>query len=166
MTAFKCVTMAARTLAAALLLIALPYIAHAERHDLDLTIDIAQLLKLKRPAATIVVGNPSIADATVRSGTLMVLMGKSYGSTNLIALDGAGQEIVHLNLTVSPPEFRTLSLFRGTNRESYSCNPRCDRVLALGDDIKKFKDLNDQYRVKTENALGDGSSSSGGGSPQ
>lgn len=157
---------AALALAGAFLLTALPSNVHAERRDIDLTIDIAKLLKLKRPATTIVVGNPSIADATVRSGTLMVLMGKSYGTTNLIVLDGAGQEIVHLNLTVSPPEHRALSLYRGTARESYSCNPRCDRVLALGDATEPFRTLNEEYRLKTENALGDGSSPSGGGSPQ
>lgn len=165
MTAFKRWKLAALALTGAFLMTALPSDVRAAGQDIDLTIDIAKLLRLKRPAATIVVGNPSIADATVRSGTMMVLMGKSYGNTNLIALDGAGQEIVHLNLTVSPPEFRALSLYRGTDRYSYSCNPRCDRVLALGDPAKPFKDLNDEYRAKTENALGDGSPS-GGGNPQ
>lgn len=166
MFAFKSMKIAAMALAGCLLLTALPTSANAERADIDLIIDIAKLLKLKRPAATIIIGNPSIADATVRSGTMMVLMGKSYGNTNLIALDAAGQEILHINLTVSPPEYRAVSLFRGVERYSYSCNPRCDRVLALGDKATPFKELNEQYVNKTANALGEGASSGSGSNPQ
>ena len=54
-----------------------------------------------RPAAqaagtdrTLVVGNPLIADAAVQSGGVVVVTGKSYGMTNLVALDRTGAMLV------------------------------------------------------------------------
>ena len=57
---------------------------------LDITLDQATLMKLPDKVATIVVGNPMIADVAVQSGGLVVVTGKGFGSTNLIVLDRAG----------------------------------------------------------------------------
>ncbi len=132
--------------------------------EVKLVPDKAKILRLDRPASTIIVGNPAIADATIRSGSMMVLTGKSYGNTNLIALDGAGEEIANINLTVAPPEARTLWLYRGVAHVSYNCNPRCARVLAIGDEKGAFNLTNDQIGKKTGLATGDASTS--GAAPQ
>ncbi len=55
--------------------------------NVDVTIDEARLIRLDADAAQIIVGNPAIADATVQSARLLVITGKSYGATNIIALD-------------------------------------------------------------------------------
>src|SRR5207302_7516353 len=55
--------------------------------DLGVTLDQARLVRLPERVATIVIGNPLIADAAVQSGGLMVITGKGYGITNIIALD-------------------------------------------------------------------------------
>ena len=47
--------------------------------------------KLPDQVATIVIGNPLIADATLQSGGVLVVTGKGYGATNLLALDRGGQ---------------------------------------------------------------------------
>ncbi len=51
----------------------------------------ARLLKLPDGVATLVIGNPAIADATLQAGGLLVITGKSFGRTNLIALDSAAR---------------------------------------------------------------------------
>ena len=48
--------------------------------------------------ATIVIGNPMIADASLQSGGMLVVTGKGYGATNLLALDRGGRVV--LNKTV------------------------------------------------------------------
>ena len=48
-------------------------------------------MRLPERVATIVIGNPLIADATLQSGGILVLTGKGYGATNLLALDRVGQ---------------------------------------------------------------------------
>jgi Flp pilus assembly secretin CpaC len=53
-------------------------------------LDQAKVLKLPEKTATLVVGNPLIADVAVQPGGIMVVTGKSYGVTNLVALDRGG----------------------------------------------------------------------------
>ena len=60
----------------------------------------AKIVKLSRPADTIVVGNPAIADASVQDGTTIVLTGKGFGVTNLVVLDEDGNPIVDEQVTV------------------------------------------------------------------
>ena len=57
---------------------------------LVLTLDQAQMIKLPEAAATMVVGNPLIADISIQSGGMAVLTGKGYGVTNIVALDRFG----------------------------------------------------------------------------
>src|SRR6185312_13252990 len=57
-------------------------------------VDQAKLLKLPAKAATIIVGNPLIADVTLQSGGIVVVTGKGYGATNFIAMDRSGEILV------------------------------------------------------------------------
>ncbi len=132
--------------------------------NINLVIDKAKLLRLKQPASMIIIGNPSIADATVRNGTLMILMGKSYGNTNLIALDSAGEEIANISLIVSPPEQQALVVYKGINNTSYICNPRCARVLSIGDEITTFNAVKEQ--IGNKNAMAAGGSAGSAPPPQ
>src|SRR5690242_4244985 len=68
--------------------------------DIDVILDEAKLIKLPERVATIVIGNPLIADITVQAGGLMVVTGKGYGRTNLIALDRAGAVLLEKTVEV------------------------------------------------------------------
>lgn len=54
-------------------------------------VDQAKVVKLPEKVATIVVGNPLIADVNLQPGGMVVVTGKGYGSTNMIAMDRAGR---------------------------------------------------------------------------
>ena len=57
-------------------------------------------IKLPEGATTIVVGNPLIADVSVQAGGLVVVTGKGYGTTNLVALDRTGATLMERELQV------------------------------------------------------------------
>ena len=66
-----------------------PAVAFAETAPdaIAVNVDQAKLVKLPARVATIVVGNPLIADVTLQAGGIIVVTGKGYGATNLLALD-------------------------------------------------------------------------------
>ena len=70
---------------------------------LDIVLDQATLMKLPEKVSTIVIGNPLIADVAVQSGGLVVVTGKGYGSTNLIALDRSGTVLLERSIVVRGP---------------------------------------------------------------
>jgi hypothetical protein len=104
-------------------------------------IDQARVMKLPERVATIVIGNPMIADASLQTGGILVVTGKGYGSTNLLALDRAGKVILDKTiLVVRTDEPDLVTVYKGTARESYSCAPDCAPRITLGDDGKYFGD--------------------------
>ena len=76
-----------------------------------------QLLKLPERTATLVIGNPLIADAAVQPGGVVVITAKSYGMTNLVALDRAGATLSRIPDPGDRPERRTVVIYRGIERE-------------------------------------------------
>ena len=128
--------------------------AWAEEAMIDVTIDFAKILKLERPADMIVIGNPSIADAAVSDEQTLVLTGKSAGTTNLIALDETGAEIVNALVRVSSDIRALTTVFYGADRQTFSCAPVCEQVIAVGDDPAKFDAAKDQILTRQQFAAG------------
>jgi len=110
----------------------MPPVAAFAADTLDVILDQAQILRLPDRVGTIVVGNPLIADVTVQAGGLMVVTGKGYGRTNVIALDHHGGVLLEKAIQVQGP-YNVVVIYRGTDRESYSCAPKCERRITLGD---------------------------------
>jgi Flp pilus assembly secretin CpaC len=142
-----------RKLIAALLLasIASHFPAHAEPQtpvSIAVTIDEARLIRLAEDVAQVIVGNPSIADVAAQGARLLVVTGKSYGSTNLIALDSAGRTILSARLGVAPNDDQLVTVYRGTLRQSLHCAPDCQHVLTLGDDKTQFEQLAESVQKK------------------
>jgi Flp pilus assembly secretin CpaC len=142
-----------RKLIAALLLasIASSFVAHAEPQSpvsIAVTIDEARLIRLAEDVAQVIVGNPSIADVAAQGSRLLVVTGKSYGSTNLIALDSGGRTILSARLGVAPNDDQLVTVYRGTLRQSLHCAPDCQHVLTLGDDKTQFEQLAESVQKK------------------
>jgi Flp pilus assembly secretin CpaC len=108
--------------------------SHAAADEtLVLTLDQARIMRLPERVATLIIGNPLIADASLQSGGMMVLTGKGYGVTNLIALDRSGAVLLERGLQVEGPRGHEVVLYRGMERETYSCAPKCERRITPGD---------------------------------
>jgi Flp pilus assembly secretin CpaC len=100
---------------------------------LTVVLDQAQIMKLPDRVGTIVIGNPLIADVSLQPGGMMVVTGKGYGATNIIALDRSGATLMNTTVQVVGPRDNVVVVYRGVERESYSCAPKCERRITLGD---------------------------------
>jgi hypothetical protein len=108
---------------------------------LTVTVDQARVVKVPPTARTLVIGNPMIADVTLlKQGGTMVVTGKGFGETNLIALDTNGNPVAESMIEVVGGG-NALVVQRGMDRESYTCAPRCQPAARLGDDPKFFGDV-------------------------
>ena len=134
--------------------------AGAARADtFDIELDQARVMKLPDKVATIVIGNPLIADAALQAGGLLVITGKGYGATNLLALDRTGRMIMDTTLQVSSPAAGNLvTVYKGVDRESYSCAPQCAARLTLGDGNTFFGSTLAQGSARSSGAAGAGAS--------
>ena len=117
-------------------------------------VDQAKLVKLPAKVSTIIVGNPLIADVTLQSGGIIVVTGKGYGATNFIAMDRAGDVLVDRQIQVAGPTDQVVTIYRGVDRESYSCMPICQRRITLGDGETYFKSTMDQAGTLSSQASG------------
>jgi hypothetical protein len=108
------------------------------------SVDQAKLVKLPERVATIVVGNPMIADVALQNGGILVVTGKGYGATNFIAMDRAGQILDERQIQVAGPSDQLVTVYRGVDRETYSCMPICQKRVTLGDSDGYFKQVMDQ----------------------
>src|SRR5262249_23507078 len=115
-----------------LMLIAPMQAAHAAE-TLAVYIDQAKIVRLLSGASTVIIGNPLIADVTLQEGGVLIVTGKGYGVTNIIALDKAGALLGEQSIEVRGPRGDIVVVYRGLNRESYSCTPKCERRITLGD---------------------------------
>ena len=125
---------------AALLGCVLVPLAPAYAEKLVVTTDRAKIIKLPNQTKTVIVGNPIVADVTIGKDGLVILTGKSFGTTNLIALDGTGAILNESTIQVQQANENLVIMQRGMDRETYSCTPTCMPSVALGDDQKYFTD--------------------------
>jgi len=123
--------------------------------EVNVMMNMARILRLPSAASTVVIGNPVIADATIQDPRTLVLTGKGYGSTNLIALDSVGNPIADIIVHVGADSANLVTVYQGSARTSISCSPNC-QPMALGGDHPDFvKDVADSLQtaagVGTEN---------------
>jgi Flp pilus assembly secretin CpaC len=140
---------ALRSLAASALiagLCTLPGAPALHAADIGVVLDQARLLKLPDRVATVIIGNPAIADATVQGGNLLVITGKGYGVTNMIVLRGQGDNVIVVH--------------RGVDQFTYSCTPICERRVTLGDSPTNFDAATGQTIAR--NGLAQGAAAPGG----
>ena len=88
----------------------------------------SKVVRIPRPADTVVVGNPDIADFVLQDATTLVLTGKQLGETNLIILDEDGDPIVDETIVVGEPLNAAVNIFRPAGRSAYRCSPDCSAV--------------------------------------
>lgn len=101
---------------------------------ITVSVDQAQIMRLPERVATVVIGNPLIADAALQSGGVLVITGKGYGTTNMLALDRAGKVVMDKTVEVLGASGSNLVVvYRGVERETYSCAPDCEHRITLGD---------------------------------
>ena len=104
----------------------------------SVTVDRAKVVRIAKPADTIIIGNPAIVDVTIQDARTLVMTGRSYGVTNLIILDTDGDPIVDETVVVKSHEEHTVRIYRRAARQTMACSPVCEPTVAVGDDPNFF----------------------------
>ncbi|WP_274423809.1 pilus assembly protein N-terminal domain-containing protein [Chelativorans sp. YIM 93263] len=116
-----------RTAAAALVAAGLLAISAAQAAEgINVIMNQAKVIKLARPADTVVIGNQEIADATVQDPSTLILTGRGFGVTNLLVLDEDGQPIVDEQIAVSRQQADSVRVYRRADVQTLSCTPYCE----------------------------------------
>jgi len=100
---------------------------------INVNVNMARILRINASAATVIVGNPGIADVTIQDPQTLILTGKSYGQTNLIVLDSRGEPIADTMIEVVQLQAGTMTVYQGQERTSLACAPVCQNVIMMGD---------------------------------
>jgi hypothetical protein len=89
-------------------------------------IDFMEGFTFQKPASQIILGNPIIADITVRDEQSIFISGKSPGRTHI--------------LVVRDPDIY-LTVYQGAqNKAHFDCEPLCQRVLRIEDSASQAQD--------------------------
>ena len=124
-------------LAAGLALVSPP--ATAAQGNISVAMDQVRVVTFARPVKTVFVGNPTIADVTVIDPTHVFLLGKSFGTTNIVALDDEGHQAADERVTVFGSEQNIVTLQRGPGRVTLNCaSERCEATPTPGDQPQPF----------------------------
>jgi hypothetical protein len=127
--------------------------AQADTDTVNVSVDQAVVMKLPQLVATIVIGNPLIADAALQSGGILVITGKGYGTTNMMALDRTGRVVMYKTVEVrGAPGNDLVVMYKGVERETYSCAPDCEHRITLGDSQSYFSATLGQSGARTGGA--------------
>lgn len=101
---------------------------------IEVNVNMARVLRISAPAATVIIGNPGIADVTIQDPQTLVLTGKSYGQTNLIVLDSYGEPIADTLVEVVQMQAGVMTVYQGQLRTTLTCAPVCQPTVTMGDD--------------------------------
>ncbi len=99
----------------------------------------ARVVKLAKPATSVIVGDPTVADVTLDTPETVIVFGKTPGETNILVLSDNQELLLDWPVTVSPVSARHVSVLNAAGEEAptevlYSCGTeRCTRVLSPTD---------------------------------
>ncbi|HEY7231466.1 MAG TPA: pilus assembly protein N-terminal domain-containing protein [Pseudolabrys sp.] len=125
------------------------------QETIRINVDQAKIMTLPDRVATIIIGNPLIADATLQGGNVLVMTGKGFGKTNLLALDRNGEVLMSRLIEVlGAGTSDIVVVYKGVERESYSCAPNCERRITLGDSPAFFNATISQSGARNGQAQG------------
>lgn len=124
------------------------------------TADQSALLHLDRAAKTVIVGNPSIAEAQLINDHTIYVLGRMFGITNVIAVDADGAEVTNTTVAVGAAQFQQVTIYRGPlGQRNLACAPHCERVVTPGDSEMQamYEDANKKVDISEKSAsLGSG----------
>jgi len=141
-------------LACVAVLIAPASVVLAQTAPVTVKVNMARILRINAPAATVIIGNPGIADITIQDPQTLVLTGKSFGQTNLIVLDTLGNPVADTVVQVVQDQADIVTVYMGNARNSYTCTPVCQPMVMLGDDGAFSGEAVASSRVLTDMATG------------
>jgi hypothetical protein len=130
---------------------------------MSVPLDEVRVVTFAKPVATLYVGNPVIADVMIIDNRHAFVQGKSFGATNVVALDASGRPVANQQIVVAGKSGgnATVTLQRGKEQVTYACAAnRCQPAPQPGDSKDAFEAATDQiskYQGLLSRAAGGGS---------
>jgi Flp pilus assembly secretin CpaC len=115
----------ARTLSALSAAALLAAAGVAQAQSLNVEIDRSSRINLRGPAASVIVGNPDIADVTVVDATTLFVTGKGYGVTEVVAVDALGRTLYQGEVIVTGGSTGSVRVWRGAQATEMACASSC-----------------------------------------
>jgi hypothetical protein len=121
---------------------------------ISVVMDQVRVISFTHPVSTLFVGNPVIADATVIDPYHAFILGKTYGVTNMVALNAQSQQISNQQITVANRSGGSVTLNKGAQQFSYACtNARCETNPLPGDNKAYFDDATSSINAHQEQGV-------------
>jgi hypothetical protein len=98
----------------------------------------SEVIRIARPARTVLVGSPDVIEASAINENTIALTAKADGLTNLILLDENGVEFFRRAVRVGeppappPPPPKPIVVYSGTTVNQYVCAPICNLPPEIG----------------------------------
>ncbi|MBL6852234.1 MAG: pilus assembly protein N-terminal domain-containing protein [Alphaproteobacteria bacterium] len=109
-------------------------VSQAFAGTVSVPMDEVRTVTFPRPVATVYMGNSTIADVNLIDSRHAFVLGKVFGTTNLIALDSSGHEVSNVYVAVPETRGSTVTVFHGVQQVTMSCGgPRCNVSPVPGD---------------------------------
>lgn len=99
--------------------------ALAQSGALNVEIDRSARVQLNGAASSVIVGNPQIADVTVVDANTLFIVGKGYGVTEVVAVDGVGRTLFQREIVVTGGSTGSVRVWRGGQATEMACSASC-----------------------------------------
>jgi len=106
-------------------LILLVAAASVQAQSLNVEIDRSSRIGLNGSAASVIVGNPAIADVTVVDANTLFVTGKGYGVTEIVAVDAIGRTLFQGEIVVTGGSTGSVRVWRGAQATELACAASC-----------------------------------------
>lgn len=120
----------------------------------SVAMDEVHTITFETPVSTVYVGNPAVADINMIDARHAFIIGKGFGSTNIVALDGSGKQVFDAPVSVLTRSARnesTVVVNRGNQRTTYSCTANaCEATPTPGDGKDVFEQVNSQLAAHSD----------------
>jgi len=117
--------------------------------SLSIVADRAKIVRIAGEVGSVIVGNPSFADVSVQK-KFIIIHGRNFGQTNILVLDENGESLADLEVTIVKGRDRNISVYRGGQKASYACAPKCESTLQVGDSEVYFATVKKSIETKME----------------
>lgn len=99
--------------------------AQAQSGPVNVAVDGVQRVSLRGAASSVVVANPQIADVVVVDANTLVITGKGYGVTEVVAVDAIGRALFQNRIVVTGGDAGSVRLWRGAAATEMVCGTSC-----------------------------------------
>ena len=130
--------------------------------NVSVKLDQNAIMDLRAPAGTVLIGDPAVVDVNLINPRRIAILGRGYGSTNVIITDRMGKIIFQQVVEVSRNSAGRVSVYRAGSVSNFTCTPACERTPTPGEDNTSYQAYASPYKEHSQAGQAAGGGSGGG----